>query len=59
MKLTNRQINDLLNMVDHTRRDISYGEGGTFGDGESCDKKTLKSVERAIKVINLIILTNI
>jgi len=58
MKLSKKKIDDLLNMIDHSRRDISYGEGGTFGDGNDYDKKAIKSVERAIETIKKIILTN-
>ncbi len=63
MKLSQRQINDLLNLIDHSRRDISYGQGGSFGGYEEEDKKAekesekeIKSAERAIELIKTIIM---
>jgi hypothetical protein len=56
MKISDRTVNDLLNLVGHARRDISYREGGSYGDGDDFDKKAIKSSERAIDFIKEIIL---
>ena len=61
MKLSKRAITDLLNLVDHSRMDISYGEGGTYYNKEKTDEidyKGIKSSERAIEIIKTIILNN-
>ncbi len=63
MKLTPKQINDLLNLIDHARKDIGYGWGGTYGGYEESDKReekksiaSVKSSERAIEIIKTIIM---
>lgn len=57
MKLSAKNTNDLLNLIDHTRLDISYGVGGSYGDGDDyLDSKGIKSSERAIILIKKIIL---
>ena len=61
MKLSQRAIYDLCNMIDHSRQDISYDAGGTFylgSDTEEVDKQAVKSVERAILIIKKLILEN-
>lgn len=58
-KLSKRQVDDLLTMIEHTRRDLKYGEGGTFNDGkENIDSKDVRKVERAIDWIKVFILSN-
>lgn len=59
MKLSPRAVNDLLNLIDHVRQDISYGEGGTYYnkvDTDEIDYSEIKSSERAIEIIKKIIL---
>lgn len=57
MKFTQKQVNDLLNLIDHARTDISYDEGGTYGTAEdTLDKKAIASSERAIEFIKTLIL---
>jgi len=59
MKLTRQQARDLLTMIEHSRRDISFREGGSFVDlnnEEEVDHVAVKSVERAIDVIKQLIL---
>ena len=60
--MNKRNIDDLLTLIEHTRRDISYGWGGTFGgeyykDGEEkFDEVSARKAERAIEFIKKIIL---
>lgn len=56
MKLTTRQIDDLLTLIEHTRTDLSYGEGGSFNYGEGFDEKDAKKAERAIAIIKQLII---
>lgn len=63
MKLTEKQVDDLLTLVDHARKDIGYGWGGSYGGYEESDKeekreanKKIKKSERAIELIKKIIL---
>lgn len=49
MKLSPKQVNDLLNLIDHARKDISYGWGGSYGGYDESDKKAEKESEKAIK----------
>lgn len=57
MKISNTTVNDLLTLIDHTRRDIQYGEGGTYNEGEDeIDTKAIKQAERAIDFIKQIII---
>lgn len=58
MKLSPRQIDDLLTLVEHTRTDLSYYEGGSYTEdsGETFNKKDAKKSERAIELIKKIIL---
>jgi hypothetical protein len=60
MKLSNKAIDDLLTLVDHVRRDISYGEGGTYTtvDNSSVDKVAIKKAERAIDFIKGFIISS-
>lgn len=46
IQLTQKEL-DML--IDHFRRDISYGTGGTFGDGENFNKRG--ELERAEKLL--------
>ena len=64
MKLTKRDVDDLITMILHIRKDISYGNGGTFITGETdkdgdweLDEKDLEKVLRAIGLIKTIIIT--
>lgn len=60
MKISQRTINDLLTLISHARRDISYEQGGTYNtgaDGEDFDTKEAKASERAIDFIKELILT--
>ncbi len=64
MKLSKKQIDDLLTLVDHTRKDIGYGWGGTYGGYDESDKgaereseKNIRKSERAIELIKQIIIT--
>jgi len=63
MRISPRQVNDLLNLIDHARRDIEYGWGGTYGGYEESDKQaakeskqSVKNTERAINFIKKLIL---
>ena len=64
MKISNRTVDDLLTMVQHSRIDISYDAGGSFLDvkvktDNKLDTKDVRKVERAIKFIEKIILERI
>jgi len=63
IKLTQKQIEDLLTLINHAEKDISYGWGSSYGGYDEEDKqeiadhkKAVKKSERAIKVIKKIIL---
>ena len=63
MKLTQKEINNLIVMIQHSRIDMSYGEGGTFNytdkNGTSdYDEKEAKRVEQAMITIKRLILTS-
>ena len=63
IKLTKKETNDLLNLIDQTRRDISFGWGGSYGGHDEDDikeqkesEKKINSSKRAIEIIKKIIL---
>lgn len=66
MRLTKKDVDCLLTLVEHTRQDLSYGWGGTYGDGSSddsgknsgIDKKEVTKALRGIDVIKRLILTD-
>ena len=58
MKLTKRQREDLILLLEHVKQDLSYQEGGTFvhpNDEDKVDKTAVQRVKRAKEWI----LTNI
>lgn len=60
MKLTQRQVNDLLTLIEHARTDIAYKEGGTYvdlDDDDKADEKAIRASERAIEFIKKLIVT--
>ena len=62
MKLSQKRIDDLLTLIEHSRRDIRYGEGGSYnmdagGTESAFDEKSAKKSERAIEFIQDLILT--
>lgn len=64
MKLSPREVDDLLTLVEHARMDIAFGSEGSYlnigeMDAESrggADKKAIKKSERAIDLIKRIII---
>ena len=59
MKISNRTVDDLLTLIEHTRIDISFDGGGSYNLGDSDnthDVKSAKKAERAIEFIKIIIL---
>ena len=63
MKLSKRTIDDLLTMIQHSRADISFREGGSFNkEDKNCDWPfdpiDAKKVERAIEWIKKLIIQN-
>ena len=53
--MTKREIKDIRLLIHHAKRDISYGVGGSFGDGEKMDEREIKKVELAIENLEWII----
>ena len=50
------EINLVLKLIEHARRDISYGTGGTFGDGGDFDAAEIKRVEKAIEIVKRLVI---
>lgn len=56
LNLTKKEKKNLLELIEHAERDISYGDGGTYGSGnEDFDEKAAKRVQDAIGVIRFIL----
>lgn len=54
-KLTKRQKADLELLIEHTRTDISYDAGGSFGLNPGIDEEVdAEAVKSAVRAINLI-----
>ena len=53
--LNKTEVNNLLMMIDHSRRDMSYSAGGSFGDGDNFNAKEIRQVENAIETLKQII----
>jgi len=57
MRLTIKEKEDLMVLVEHTHRDIGYGDGGTYnkrakgGDEFVFDVKEAERAKRAIQVL--------
>ena len=64
MKLNKKNIEDLLILIQHTQKDVSFDSGGSYGydDGKSpeyvFDVKEAESAVRAIKIIEKLVLEN-
>lgn len=57
LQLSKRDKEDLLNIIDHTRRNLSWGEGGSFIDDDgNSDPKQAKSAERGIELIKQLVI---
>jgi hypothetical protein len=60
--MNKKEINDLMTLIEHCRRDISYKTSGTYlhiddnGSLTKLDTKAIRASERAINVIKRIIL---
>ncbi len=59
---TQREINDLLVLIHHARRDIAYGGDGSYvkdaGGENAPDKKEAKKAERAIEALKRVMLVS-
>ena len=54
--MTDKQKDELLTLIEHVRRDISYGQEGTFGDGNRFFEKEAGKVNRGIETLKKILL---
>lgn len=52
MKLSQKQVNEILTLIGHVRNDISFGAGGTFVDWEKDDYPDLKEIKKVENAIN-------
>lgn len=50
------EINLVLKLIEHARRDISYGAGGSFGDGDNVDMAEIRRVEKAIEIVKRLVI---
>lgn len=56
INLTERDVQDLVVLVNHAETDISYNEGGSYNDGyEDLDLNSIQAAERAINLLEGII----
>ena len=52
--MNKKEINDLINLIEHTRIDISYGSGGTYADIEDFEKEDKIAINSSLRAINII-----
>lgn len=50
-EFSKNEIKNIKKLIEHSRRDIDYREGGTFGDGDNFDTNEAKRVECALSII--------
>ncbi len=55
IKMGKRELENMRLLIMHAKHDISYGEGGTFGDGDKMDEKEIEKVEKAINNLEWIL----
>lgn len=49
--MTKKEIQNINILLDHAKRDLSYREGGSYGDGDKIYTKEVKMAEQAIQDI--------
>jgi hypothetical protein len=53
MKISERTIDDLLTLIEHSHRDMSYGGGGSY-TSENCEDYNKKDGKKALRAIEFI-----
>ena len=57
LKLNSADVKEFMTMIEHSERDLSYMEGGTFVNisNDEFDKRSAKKVIKAIEKLKIIL----